>query len=89
MSDRVECYAGASSPEEPRVVWWEGERYQVNEIIDRRREPTGLRFLVVCLPGNALFDLYYHFETESWRILSKGIALTKEKPLNNSNLQGE
>ena len=72
--DQVECYAGAGSPEEPRMVWWAGKRYQVIEIIDRRRDPEGLEFLVICSPGNALFDLYYLFETESWRIQSKGIA---------------
>lgn len=78
MKDRVESYAGASSPEEPRAVWWDGERYQVSEIIDRRREPDSLRFLVICSPGKALFDLYYHLETESWRIQFKGNAPTKE-----------
>jgi hypothetical protein len=75
--DRVESYAGASSPEEPRVVWWQENRYTVEEIIDRRRDPYGLGFLVRCSPENVIFDLYYFFEADSWRILPKGIAPTQ------------
>lgn len=89
MNDRVECYAGASYPEEPRVVWYEGRLCQVVAILDRRREPDGLGFLVKCSPNNALFDLYYQFETESWRVQSKGNAPLNEEPSNKPDIQGE
>ena len=70
--DRVECYAGASQPETPRRVYWQGEAYQVVEIIDRQRQPDRLFFLVRCSPGERLFELTYFLEAEIWQIHTKG-----------------
>jgi len=70
--NQVKSYAGSSYPEQPRSLVWEGQRYQVQEIISRSREPAGLRFLVCCSPGYALFDLYYHIEDGDWQIHPKG-----------------
>jgi hypothetical protein len=70
--DRVECYAGASQPETPRRVIWQGEAYQVVDIINRQRQPNRLVFLVRCSPGVALFELTYFFESETWQIHTKG-----------------
>jgi hypothetical protein len=71
---RVESYAGSSYPEHPRTFAWEGQQYQVEEIISRSREPEGLRFMVCCSPGDALFDLYYHIEDDDWQIHPKGFV---------------
>ncbi|MBG0770651.1 MAG: hypothetical protein H0S82_03030 [Anaerolineaceae bacterium] len=70
--DRVECYAGASYPEEPRRVIWQEKTYLVSEIIERQRHPDSLTFLVRCSPEDALFELTYTIESETWQILSKG-----------------
>lgn len=69
---RVESYAGASQPETPRRVFWQGETYQVTEVINRQRQPDRLSFLVRCSPGEILFELTYLFEAESWQIHTKG-----------------
>jgi len=70
--DRVECYAGASYPEEPRRVFWQEKTYLVSEIIERQRHPDSLTFLVRCSPGDTLFELTYTIESETWQIHSKG-----------------
>ncbi|MDY6846927.1 MAG: hypothetical protein SVP52_07305 [Chloroflexota bacterium] len=72
--NRVKSYAGSSYPEQPRALVWEGQQYQVQEIVSRSREPEGLRFLVRCSPGNALFDLYYPIEDGDWQIQQKGFV---------------
>jgi len=70
----VEAYAGGSYPESPRALIWEGCRYEVQEILGRRREPRGIGFLVRCSPNQALFDLFYELENEEWQIQPKGFA---------------
>ena len=72
--NRVKSYAGSSYPEQPRALIWEGRQYHVREIISRSREPEGLRFMVRCSPGDALFDLYYHIEDGDWQIQPKGFV---------------
>jgi hypothetical protein len=80
MNAEVEAYAGSSNPEAPRALEWEGQRYVVQEILDRRREPQGIGFLVRCTPGNTLFDLFYRQAEEIWRIQPKGFAVDDEQP---------
>lgn len=79
MNDNVEAYAGSSYPETPRALKWEEQRYFVQEILDRRREPEGIGFLVRCIPGNALFDLFYQQAEELWQIQPKGVAVDDEQ----------
>jgi hypothetical protein len=68
---RVECYAGATYPEDPRVVWWQGERFPVTEILNRQREPEGLRFMVACSPEARLFELFYDKLKNTWEVHPK------------------
>ena len=70
--DRVECYAGASYPEDPRRVNWHEVTYEVTEIINRQRYPDSLLFLVRCSPDETLFELVYLLESETWQIHFKG-----------------
>jgi hypothetical protein len=72
MINTVECYAGSSYPEKPRAFSWEDQHYQVMEIINRSRDPEGLKFFVCCSPGNRLFDLHYKLITGRWQIHPKG-----------------
>lgn len=68
MTEKVTCYAGSAYPESPRSFVWKDQRYVVDRIITRRREPHGVGFLVQCSPGHALFDLFYLTEEEKWHI---------------------
>lgn len=74
MKPAVEAYAGGSYPESPRALLWEGCRYEVQEVLDRRREPRGIGFLVRCSPDRTLFDLFYDIEKDIWQIQLKGFA---------------
>lgn len=74
----VEAYAGSAYPESPRAIIWEENRYEVQEILDRRREPDGVGFFVRCSPDRALFDLFYNLENDEWQIRPKGFALSEE-----------
>ena len=70
---KVECYAGSTFPESPRALEWEGQHYLVEAILERRREPHGVGFLVRCSPecytsDAAIFNLFYFFEEEQWQI---------------------
>lgn len=72
MNAKVECYAGSTYPESPRALEWEGQRYTVQGVLERRREPRGLGFLVRCSPGERIFDLFYLTEADEWQIQPTG-----------------
>jgi hypothetical protein len=71
MSSDVECYAGSSYPERPKAFQWKGQRYHVEEILQQRREPDGVGFLVRCDPDERRFDLFYSSVEDQWRITPK------------------
>ena len=85
MKSSVESYAGSTSPETPRALTWEGQRYTVDAVLARRREPNGLGFLVRCTPNNTLFDLFYLTEEDQWQIRPKGFAIDKNHPINHEH----
>jgi hypothetical protein len=88
MTPVVECYAGSTYPERPRAFHWEDQRYEVQSVINQRREPAGVGFLVRCSPDDALFDLFYQTDENTWQIRPKGFVNQKEKPRPPSNTQG-
>jgi hypothetical protein len=79
MTSRVNCYAGSSYPEHPRSFTWEGRLYEVKEMIHRRREPHGVDFIVRCVQDEALFELFYTFEDQTWHIMPKGYIILEEE----------
>lgn len=79
MTAKVECYAGSTYPEHPRALTWENQRYQVCDIIQRRREPDGVGFLVRCAPDDMLFNLFYLTKEEHWQIQPIGSAYSNQK----------
>jgi len=85
----VECYAGSTYPERPLSFTWHGTHYEVCDIIDRRRQPAGIGFLVRCTPGNALFDLFYNETKDQWQIQLKGSTVINENPHQSSVTQGD
>jgi len=85
MNPKVECYAGSTYPEKPRALEWEGQRYLVEAILERRREPHGVGFLVRCTPerctsSGVIFDLFYQIEEGQWQIQLKGSSIDNETP---------
>jgi len=68
MKADVKCYAGSEYPERPKSFAWEGQPYEVQMILHRRREPDGVGFLVRCTPGERLFDLFFIISEDQWRI---------------------
>ena len=89
MTPEVECYAGSSYPEHPRSFMWENVSYTVQEVIQRRREPQGIGFLVRCSHGNTLFDLFYDTKKDQWQIQPKGYVIIEECPRTKPNFQGD
>ncbi|MEA3325902.1 MAG: hypothetical protein U9R53_01105 [Chloroflexota bacterium] len=89
MTPEVECYAGSTYPEQPRAFSWEDQHYQVLAVLQRRREPEGVGFLVRCAPGESVFDLFYLTEEAAWKIQSKGSIKIAKNPRLNLNSQGD
>lgn len=87
--NRVECYAGSTYPEKPRALIWEAQRYLVQGIISRSREPEGYRFMVRCSPGNAVFDLFYDLIEKEWQIQPKGFIPNKGSSKHSPNNTGD
>ncbi len=67
MPGLVECYSGSSYAERPVAFQWQGERFAVRELIDRKRTPEGLSFRV-CIEEGQVFDLVFLEETGEWFI---------------------
>lgn len=69
---RVEAYAGASYPERPLRVEWQGQMRQVIEILHLWREPERRYFVLILesLPSEGRADirlrLCYHLRQDSW-----------------------
>ena len=67
MSDKVECYAGASYPQRPLAVWVENERMQVIEVLHEFRAPDGKNYLVR-VQGDRIFELHYLEWCDEWQV---------------------
>ena len=79
MSLKVDCYAGSMYPEKPKSFSLEGQHFEVQSILDQRREPDGISFLVSCSPGDAIFDLHYTFSNDQWQIHPKELTINLER----------
>jgi hypothetical protein len=87
--NKVECYAGSTYPEKPRAIIWEGQTYQVQEVINQVREPESLLFLVLCSPGNMLFELTYNLIDKDWQIEPKGFVKNEGFSKTSPNTTGD
>jgi hypothetical protein len=67
MPDIVECLSSASFPGDPIFFSWDGERREVETILDRWRAPGRTGFRVLTNDGLAL-ALIYSEGTKEWRI---------------------
>jgi hypothetical protein len=63
----VECYSGQTYAERPLALYWEGERFEITEIISRWRSPGEIHFLVRVGDGR-IFNLLYNETEDLWYI---------------------
>lgn len=87
MTATVECYAGSTYPEHPRAFSWEGQRYEVKEIIDQHREPNGIYFFVLCEQDEKRFELFYNCSSMAWCVRPKYVTINVEKSDQNQHLK--
>ena len=62
---QVECYSGSEYAEYPRAFDWQGQRLEVEEVLQRRRTPSGKAFRVQVADGQ-VFDLFYDEMSQAW-----------------------
>jgi hypothetical protein len=67
MDHQVECHSGYEYGERPTALHWEGARLEVEEILNRWRDPQGKGFRVRTV-GGQVFALFYDMLSETWRI---------------------
>ena len=66
-SDPVECHSGYEYAERPTALRWEGERLEVEEILDRWRIPGAHCFRVRTTDGQ-VFELFNGELYDEWRV---------------------
>ncbi len=66
----VSAYAGASYPQRPTAVLWQGRRLAVEQIDRSWRTPDALHFLLH-LESLGRVELRYHPQTDSWTLTSR------------------
>jgi hypothetical protein len=65
--DPVECHSGYEYAERPTALYWEGDRLEVAEILDRWRIPGAHCFRVRTGDGQ-VFELFYGELYDEWRV---------------------
>lgn len=74
----VEAYAGASYPQRPSAVWWEGERLEVEQVIRSWRTPDALHFRVeLQILGET--TLSYNYQSEAWSLDRRTLTKIDER----------
>jgi hypothetical protein len=63
----VECHSGYTYAERPVALHWQGQRLEIETILQRWRVPGGLRFRVQVQDGR-LFELFYGELHDEWRV---------------------
>ena len=67
MPDLVECHSGHEYAERPVAVNWDGQRLEVEEVLDRWRIP-GAHCFRVRTAGGRVFELFYGELYDEWRV---------------------
>ena len=67
FSEVVECYSGQTYAERPLALYWEGERFEITEILSRWRSPGENHFLARVEDGR-IFQLVYYDTEDVWSI---------------------
>lgn len=72
MAELVECRSDWAYAQRPLAFTWQGQRWQVQEIITGKRTPTGIDFLVRTIEDE-LFTLSYNENADQWNIQRQAI----------------
>jgi hypothetical protein len=67
MADWVECHSGYEYAERPVALHWEGDRLEIEEVLDRWQTPGSKCFRVRTGDGQ-IFELYYSESLDEWSI---------------------
>lgn len=67
MSDIVECRSDTSYAERPLAFNWQGQRWEVEEILKRWHSP-GMRGFRVRASAGGTFELLYDEHNNTWSI---------------------
>ena len=67
IMEKVECRSDSEYAERPLSLVWEGQRYEIAEIVARWRGPSEKGFRVKTADGQA-FDLTYREFPDEWLI---------------------
>lgn len=63
--EEVECIASASYPGDPRALYWEGVRYEIERTLAQWRTPQEICFRVKTTDGGT-FNTCYQEATRRW-----------------------
>ena len=63
----VECHSGYEYAGRPTALVWEGERLEVEEVLESWRTPDGKRFRVRAT-DQRVFELAYHEPNDAWQV---------------------
>jgi len=67
VSSPVFCRSDSDYAERPLALIWQGQRFEIIEILARWRTPEGRRFLVKT-DNLMVFNLYYDENEKSWQV---------------------
>jgi len=67
LNDPVECHSGFEYADRPVALHYQGERFEITEIIARWRIPGGRCFRVMTVVGRT-FELFYGELYDEWRV---------------------
>lgn len=68
QTDPVRCHAGASYPEHPTALLWEGKWLDVKQIVSESHMPKGKVWFVIADTGD-YFMLAYEDDPGQWKII--------------------
>jgi hypothetical protein len=67
MSEIVECYSGSVYPERPTALHWQGQRLEIEKVLQAWHTPQGRRFRVQTADLQ-VFELVYQEAEDDWLI---------------------
>jgi len=68
MGIPVLCYSGLEYAERPIALHWQGQRLDVEKVLDSQKIPNGKRFTVL-VSTQQVFELTYDELEDQWQII--------------------
>lgn len=63
----VECHSGYAYCDQPRALYWQGQRLEITSIIKQWRTPESKWFLVKA-SDNITYEINYNEASDTWQI---------------------